>query len=85
MGCVIVRGGSLVSSAYNLHGWGRHAELRALRPKRDYSGCVLYVVRLNGKVSTPCTMCMEAIRKAKISRVVSVNWESTTEVTKVVG
>lgn len=70
MAAVVVKGGSLVSAAANLHRWSRHAELRALRPHMDLHGATLYVVRSNGLASKPCAACMKAIQRSGISEVV---------------
>lgn len=73
LGCVIVKGGAVLSRAANLHRRGRCAERRALRPHRDLRDAVAYVVRSNGGVSRPCKHCQVALRDAGISFVVFVD------------
>lgn len=71
LGCVIVKGGKVISTAANnLPGRG-HAERRALRPHRNFEGCDAYVVRINGKkTSMPCPECAKALKKAGIKTVI---------------
>lgn len=73
MGAVVVRGGAVLSSAANLGSWGRHAEVRALRPHTDYTGATVYVVRLNGRVSEPCEVCKETLERAGVKEVVYID------------
>lgn len=78
MAAVVVRGGSCLSKAYNLGRFtvwgcinrGRHAEIRALTPYRDFTGSILYIARLNRGNSRPCSDCMEKIKQAGIIRIV---------------
>jgi deoxycytidylate deaminase len=70
MAAVVVRGGAVVSVGVNGAPGGPHAETRALRPHRDYSGCDIYVVRLAGRrTSRPCPSCLKRILQAGIRRV----------------
>lgn len=77
MAAVVVGGGRVLSAATNIaravgrpFSPGKHAEIRALRPHCDYSGCTLYVARRNGLSSRPCAVCWEAARQAGVYRVV---------------
>lgn len=72
-GCVIVKGGKIISRAHNevvrRNDATNHAEIRAIQMASkklksfDLSGCELYVT---GK---PCPMCKGAIMWAKLSKV----------------
>lgn len=84
MGCVVVKGGVMVSAAHNLGvaknvGIGitsKHAEKRALRPfATDYTGAVIYVARVGKSMSRPCNSCMELIREAGIKKIVYFDWD----------
>jgi len=79
MGAIVVRGGRIISSAWNLAAWHRHAEARACYHKddTDLSGATLYVVRWKSTMSKPCASCMEAIRKARIKKVVYIDWNGS--------
>lgn len=81
MGAVVVRGGVVLSKAYNLgretnYGTpnrGRHAEERALSPHRDFSGAVIYVARHDAQISRPCDNCYQKIKQAGIRKIVYVD------------
>lgn len=67
---LVCRGGAIISSATNLaYRECGHAERRALRPKRDFSGASLYIVRQSGGLSKPCKACAEVIVNAGIKKV----------------
>jgi tRNA(Arg) A34 adenosine deaminase TadA len=70
MAAIVVKGGSVLSKAYNLERWYRHAEVRALRPHLNLDGATIYIVRGNGGISKPCPMCMQAIKESGISQIV---------------
>lgn len=82
VGAVVVRGGKVLASAYNISrpfgrdNGGRHAEERALNnlDGRDFSGATLYVTRYGRTMSRPCPQCMEAIVRANIKKVVYLDW-----------
>lgn len=64
MAAIVFRGGAILSVGVNLR--DHHAESRALKPHRDYSGARMVVARENGGISRPCTACMEKLRRAGI-------------------
>lgn len=74
MAAVVVRGGAVLSAATNSRRLGRHAELRALLGFRNYSGATLYIARDGGKMSKPCSKCMERIQKVGLARIVFADW-----------
>ncbi len=69
-GCVVVRGGRVLSHASNTGKPGRHAEIRAIRRRGDVQGATLYSVRARGGCSKPCPTCEAALREAGIATVV---------------
>jgi len=76
LGCLVMRGGSVVAQAANLGTRGRCSERRALKRQIDpdhYRGCSLLVVRSNLGCSKPCPKCMEAIASAGISNLYYYN------------
>lgn len=73
LGCIIVKGGSVIARAANLGRQGRCAERRALRPHQDLKDAVAYVVRTNGGTSRPCCFCRAALQTAGISHVVFID------------
>jgi pyrimidine deaminase RibD-like protein len=73
LGCVVVKGGAVLSYAANLGRRGRCAERRALRPHHDLRGAVAYVARSNGGTSRPCKHCAIALREAGVAFVVFVD------------
>lgn len=82
MAAVIVRGGSVISSATNSHAiehgtwsYSKHAEARAIHPHQDMSGGTIVIAREGNRMSKPCPKCMELIRKAGISKIVYSNWD----------
>lgn len=70
LGAVVVKGGAVISVACNHRHWGKHAEIRALRPHLDLTGATVYVVRNNLRCSRPCRMCRLAILAAGIKTIV---------------
>lgn len=66
LGAVIVKGGSLISSAANMNRFQQHAEFRSISPYQDYTGAKLYVVRKDYRSSFPCLMCLTSILNAGI-------------------
>ena len=81
LGCIVVRGGRIISSAWNLSARYKHAEARACYhvDDTDLSGSTIYVVRWHGTCSKPCSGCMEAIRKAGIKKVVYIDWDGNAQ------
>lgn len=73
LGCVVVKGGAVLSCAANLGRRGRCAERRALMPHRDLRDATAYIARMNGGVSRPCPYCRKALQEAGISFVVFVD------------
>lgn len=73
MASVVVYGGKVLSKACNME--GKHCEVRALRPHRDYSGATVYVARTNGLISRPCKRCIPVLKSAGIARMVYINIE----------
>jgi tRNA(Arg) A34 adenosine deaminase TadA len=69
---IIVRGGALVSAAYNTV--NHHAETRAIGKAGSTEGATLINVRVtkggNLGMSLPCRECWEAIREAGIEKVI---------------
>jgi pyrimidine deaminase RibD-like protein len=82
LGCIIVRGGAILSQAHNLAAYGRHAEQRAIQ-FRDLTGATLTVARENGSMSRPCVKCMPFIKEAGISRIVYKDWNGCICIEKV--
>lgn len=76
MAAVLIKGGAVVSVAVNLHRWGKHAEVRCLRP--GVTGDLLVVARKGGRCSKPCPSCEKAIRKAGVAKVVYIDWSGDT-------
>jgi pyrimidine deaminase RibD-like protein len=70
MACIVILGGKVLAAEPNSHAYGRHAEVRALRPHGNYVGGTLYVMRSNSKFSKPCENCWKALDKAGINTVV---------------
>jgi deoxycytidylate deaminase len=83
LGCVITRGGAVLSVAANRWDWGKCCERRAIRPHCDYRGAVLIVVRSNKKMSKPCSACRIAIEKAGIKKIVYIDWNGNVVIEKV--
>lgn len=83
MAAIVVRGGSLLSSASNLHLRYKHAEIRALRPHLNLKGGTLYVVRKNGGNSRPCEVCWNSIVNSGINTVVFINEKKDIVIEKV--
>lgn len=78
MGAVIVRGGCVLSKAFNisrpLDSANRgHAEVRAICNRDDLAGATIYIARSNCRISRPCRACFEAIRKAGIRKIVFID------------
>ena len=74
-GCVIVRGGSIVSVGTNLYANGVHAEMSAInKSKQDLAGTTIYICRLRKEqawgLSAPCVKCEALIKESGIRRVV---------------
>lgn len=70
VGCVVVKNGKIIGKGYHAYFGGPHAEVDAMKRKKDYSGSTLYVTlepcNHHGK-TPPCT---DRIIKEKIERVV---------------
>lgn len=79
MAAVVVKGGAVLSIGINRG--TRHAEERALRPHRNFSGADIYVMRVNGRISRPCVKCQVKIIAAGIRRAHYVALDGT-EVTE---
>jgi diaminohydroxyphosphoribosylaminopyrimidine deaminase/5-amino-6-(5-phosphoribosylamino)uracil reductase len=78
LGCVIVKGGKVISKAANNSPGRGHAEQRAVRPHNNFVGCCAYVARINGKkTSMPCPKCMEVLKKAGIKTVIFYGQDGT--------
>jgi deoxycytidylate deaminase len=75
LGCLVIKGGAILSQACNSHRWGRCAERRALRPHANLEGAFLIVVRIGGRCSKPCKDCSRAIQEAGIKEVFYVTSE----------
>lgn len=76
MAAVIVRGGSVISSASNGPNIGQHAECRAVRhPNVD--GATAYIARAGGRMSKPCKQCEAALYEAGVTRVVYADWNGS--------
>lgn len=73
LGCVIIRGGVVISTAHNLWRFGRCCERRALKPHLDLRGGILIVVRSNKRISKPCLLCRKAIEEAGIKKIIYIN------------
>ena len=85
LGCVIVKGGRIVSSGFNRintynsrrsyrrYNCSIHAEQSAIRPDISYNGCSLYVVRIgragNYLLSKPCEHCLNLIKSVGIRKI----------------
>lgn len=85
-GCIIVSGGAVQSMGVNTYRnqpgivdnvdcLSVHAEINALkRVKRNLSGAVVYVSRINNKgesrQSRPCPACLKALKDAGCKRIV---------------
>ncbi len=85
LGCVIVKGGRIVSSGFNRinvhnsrHNYRRyvcsiHAEQAAIRPNSSYDGASLYVARIgragNYLLSKPCEHCLNLIKSVGIRKI----------------
>lgn len=76
LAAVVVKGGSVLSQAVNLHTWGKHAERRALSACSNTEGATLIVARHNSSMSKPCPICLMYIKEAGISKIVYANWDS---------
>ena len=72
MAAVVIKGGSILSTAHNTSRWGGCCERRALRPHLDLEDAIIIVVRRNGGMSKPCKHCQQAILLAGIKKVVYV-------------
>ena len=71
LGCVIARGGQVLSLAANESVGRGHAEERACKRDGRYKGATAYVVRLNGcKTSKPCDKCQQILKDAGIASIV---------------
>lgn len=73
MAAVVIKGGCVMSSAYNLGKWHACCERRAIRPNINYRGATIIVVRKGGGISKPCSKCWDAIVTAGIKKVVYFN------------
>jgi pyrimidine deaminase RibD-like protein len=75
-GCVIVKGGRIISIGINCYDTGVHAEGSAVskRNEDDFRGATLYVARLRKEqmygLSAPCSECDALIRKCGFKKVV---------------
>lgn len=73
-GCVVVKGGRILSTGKNCYENHRHAEVCALSKRDDLKGAVLYIARIRKEqpfgLSKPCPNCQVAIRVAGISQIV---------------
>lgn len=74
-GCVIVKGGSVISLGKNLYLNGLHAEMSAInKAKKDLTGATIYICRIRKEqrfgLSAPCEKCEALIRAKGISKVV---------------
>lgn len=80
VGAVVIRGGKVVSKAYNISrpfgidNCGFHAEERALREDRNFKGSTIIVVRSNlnfniAGLSKPCDKCMKVIRAKGVKKI----------------
>lgn len=80
MSAIVVRGGNVVSKAFNVvkspHTLNlpNHAEARALRNKGSFEGSTIYIVRNNCRMSKPCPHCLAKIREAGIAKVIYFDW-----------
>lgn len=75
MAAVVVRGGNVLSCGVNRKERYQHAEIRALRKKGDFAGATIFIARDGNRMSRPCDMCLDIIRKAKIRQIVYANWD----------
>ena len=86
VGCVLMRGGTIISSAAN-SGY-MHSEHRAINVawRSDVTGATAVVVRIrrNGTIglSKPCKLCAARLAQAGIKRVVYSTQQGTLEVLK---
>lgn len=77
VGAVLIRGGSVLATEANQHAWGRHAEMRCLRPHMDAKGTTLFIARRGTRMSRPCErFCMPAIKRAGVSKIVYAGWDN---------
>lgn len=73
MAALVVKSNSLINKSVNQI--NKHAEVRCLRPHRDYEKATLVVARTNGLISRPCKKCIPIIRAAGIRNIVYINLE----------
>ena len=76
MGCVVVRGGAILSMGVHHH--GNCAERRALRRHMNYVGAVAYVMRMNGRCSRPCNDCQKLIVRSGLRKAVFIAADNKT-------
>jgi tRNA(Arg) A34 adenosine deaminase TadA len=89
---LVIRGGNVLGSAVNSSSitygsdkWSKHAEVRALRPNRDYTGATILVARHGGSMSRPCHNCMAVIKDAHIKEIVYLDWNGNLRTERVDG
>jgi deoxycytidylate deaminase len=75
MAAVVVKGGSVLSTGVNYR--FHHAEARAIRPHKDFTGATIYVARHNQRCSRPCNDCQRKIIRAGIKRAVYISQAGT--------
>jgi deoxycytidylate deaminase len=79
MAAVMVRGGAVVALASNHKRWFGHAELRLLSRVRNAAGSTVYVMRINKRISKPCSICREELIKRGVKDVVYINEHGSVE------